>query len=79
MRKNGKGQSLQGVRVLGLSLTNESRIGMKFQNPRKGLFVVDSFCCDSNGGCCDARRCLLLHSLPVPEPELWPVLRQCQQ
>eukprot|EP00962_Isochrysis_galbana_P043877 scaffold16859_cov140-Isochrysis_galbana.AAC.1 len=41
--------------------------------------VVDSFCCDSIGGCCDARRCLLLHSLPVPEPELWPVLRLCQQ
>eukprot|EP00962_Isochrysis_galbana_P010918 scaffold3058_cov134-Isochrysis_galbana.AAC.8 len=40
---------------------------------------MDSFCCDSLGGCCDARRCLLLHSLPVPEPELWPVLRLCQQ
>eukprot|EP00962_Isochrysis_galbana_P029226 scaffold9331_cov116-Isochrysis_galbana.AAC.5 len=41
--------------------------------------TANSFCCDSNGGCCDTRRCLLLHSQPAPEPELWPVLRLCQQ
>eukprot|EP00962_Isochrysis_galbana_P014087 scaffold4013_cov140-Isochrysis_galbana.AAC.7 len=39
--------------------------------------IVDSRSCDSNGGCCDSRRCLCLccTHFPCLEPDLWPVLR----
>eukprot|EP00962_Isochrysis_galbana_P025767 scaffold7970_cov125-Isochrysis_galbana.AAC.4 len=55
-KRNGRGQSLEGIRELSLSLTNESRIGLKFESPRKvmggaatpeGVFCCTHYPCQS--------------------------------
>eukprot|EP00962_Isochrysis_galbana_P004228 scaffold1173_cov106-Isochrysis_galbana.AAC.1 len=66
MRRNGRGHSLPDIRELSLSLTNELRIGQKFESPRKVIVMGGAatpegvFCCThypcqsrSSGQCSD--------------------------